>query len=161
SSAGSPSCGTPFDVAAKEKQLAELTARMEAPDFWDVPERAQGVIAQTKPLNGLLRPYRELAEAGNDLRALAELCEEHDELEAALDKLDRQLSDFEMRSMLDGPQDASNAYLRVQAGTGGTEACDWAQMLLRMYSRWAERAGFSVEIIDELKNEEAGIRSAT
>src|SRR5262249_59001981 len=75
--------------------------------------------------------------------------------------LDRQLSDFEMRAMLDGPQDASNAYLRVQAGTGGTEACDWAQMLLRMYGRWAERSGFSVELIDELKNEEAGIRSAT
>src|SRR5262245_6738341 len=132
-SAGSPSCGTLFDVATKEKQLAELTAKMEAPNFWDVPERAQGVIAQTKPLNGLLKPYRELAEAGTELRALAELCEEDDslegELEASLATLDHQLSDFEMRSMLDGPQDASNTYLRVQAGTGGTEACDWAQML--------------------------------
>src|SRR5262245_6639990 len=124
-------------MAAKEKQLAELQALMEAPGFWDVPERAQGIIAQTKPLNGMLKPYRELADAGNDLRALAELCEEDDslegELEASLGTLDRQLSDFEMRAMLDGPQDASNAYLRVQAGTGGTEACDWAQMLLRMY----------------------------
>ena len=63
--------------------------------------------------------------------------------------------------MLSGPQDASNAYLRIQAGTGGTEACDWAQMLLRMYVRWAERHGFKVEMIDELRNEEAGIRSAT
>src|SRR5262245_17602632 len=139
-SAASPSFETLFDVAAKEKQLAELTAKMEAHDFWDVPERAQAVIAQTKPLNGMLRPDRELAEAGNDLRALAELAEEDasldGELEATLDTLDHQLSDFEMRAMLDGPQDASNAYLRVQAGTGGTEACDWAQMLLRMYSRW-------------------------
>jgi peptide chain release factor 2 len=63
--------------------------------------------------------------------------------------------------MLSGPQDASNAYLRIQAGTGGTEACDWAQMLLRLYARWAERHGYQTEIVDELKNEEAGIRSAT
>src|SRR5215471_10170501 len=68
---------------------------------------------------------------------------------------------LQLRAMLDGAQDASNAYLRVQAGTGGTEACDWAQMLLRMYARWAERHGFTAELIDEVKNEEAGIRSAT
>src|SRR3954451_15197915 len=164
-SAGSPTCGTLFDVATKEKQLAELTARMEAPDFWDVPERAQGVIAQTKPLNGMLRPFRDLEEAGTELRALAELCEEDDslepELEPALAALERQLGDFKMRSMLDGPQDASNAYLRIQAGTGGTEACDWAEMLLRMYARWAERHGYEAEIVDKLDNEEAGIRSAT
>jgi peptide chain release factor 2 len=66
-----------------------------------------------------------------------------------------------MQSMLSGSQDASNAYLRIQAGTGGTEACDWAQMLLRMYGRWAERHGYNAEIIDELRNDEAGIRSAT
>src|SRR5207247_3662186 len=63
--------------------------------------------------------------------------------------------------MLSGPQDASNAFLKIQAGTGGTEACDWAQMLLRLYSRWAERHGFQTELIDELRNDEAGIRSAT
>ena len=63
--------------------------------------------------------------------------------------------------MLSGPQDASNAFLKIQAGTGGTEACDWAQMLLRMYTRWAERHGYQAELIDELRNEEAGIRSAT
>jgi peptide chain release factor 2 len=68
---------------------------------------------------------------------------------------------FELRAMLDGPQDASNAYLRVQAGTGGTEACDWAQMLLRMYARWAERRGHTTEIIDGLRHEAAGIIQAT
>src|SRR5262249_52604005 len=67
----------------------------------------------------------------------------------------------ELRAMLSGPQDASNAYLRIQAGTGGTEACDWAQMLMRMYARWAERHGYTADIVDELRNEEAGIRSAT
>ncbi len=78
-----------------------------------------------------------------------------------LTPFEQRLDEFEMRAMLDGPQDASNAYLRIQAGTGGTEACDWAQMLLRMYARWAERHGYEVEIVDELRNEEAGIRNAT
>ncbi len=66
-----------------------------------------------------------------------------------------------MRAMLSGPQDISNAFLKVQAGTGGTEACDWAQMLMRMYTRWAERHGFEVDLVDELRNDEAGIRNAT
>ena len=99
------------------------------------------------------------------MQALAELAEEDpsiaDELESELTRLDKRLSDFELQAMLSGPQDASNAYLRIQAGTGGTEACDWAQMLLRMYARWAERHGYQAEIIDELRNDEAGIRSAT
>src|SRR5262245_49030830 len=100
---------------------------MGSPNFWDNQEKAQQVIAQLKPLNGLLRPYEELASSGGDLQALAELAEEDDslegELEPALSAFDKKLAEFELRSMLDGPQDASNAYLRVQAGTGGTEAC--------------------------------------
>src|SRR5580704_1367875 len=133
--------------------------------FWDNPEKAQETIQKLKPLNGLLKPYEELDAAVGDLKALAELTAEEAsleaELEAELKKLEKQLNDFEMQSMLSGPHDGSNAYLRIQAGTGGTEACDWAQMLLRMYSRWAERHGYNAEIIDELRNDEAGIRSAT
>src|SRR5207248_8677222 len=83
------------------------------------------------------------------------------ELDAELRTMEKRLGDFEMQAMLSGPQDASNAYLRIQAGTGGTEACDWAQMLLRLYARWAEKHGYQAEIIDELRNDEAGIRSAT
>src|SRR5258707_5029575 len=75
--------------------------------------------------------------------------------------MQKSFGDSEMQSMLSGPQDDSNAYLRIQAGTGGTEACDWASMLLRLYGRWAERHGYRAEIIDELRNDEAGIRSAT
>ncbi len=164
-SAGSPSCGTLFDVAGKQKQLDELNARMGAPGFWDNPEKAQQLIAQAKPLNGVLKPYRELESAGEDLRVLCELAEEdaglEEELEPTLARLEKQSADFELRSMLDGPQDASNAYLKIQAGTGGTEACDWAQMLQRLYTRWAERSGYQVELVDEDPNEEAGIRSAT
>ncbi len=138
---------------------------MGEPTFWDNPDKAQETISQLKPLNGLLKPFEELESAGGDIQALAELAEEDEGLEAELEQeigpFEKKLADFEMRSMLDGPQDASNAYLRIQAGAGGTEACDWAQMLMRMYARWAERHGYEVEIIDELRNEEAGVRSVT
>jgi peptide chain release factor 2 len=152
-------------VAGKQARREELTARMGQPGFWDNPDRAQDVIGQLKPLNGLLKPYEELAGQGENLQALAELSEEDAsldaELEAELNGMQKRLAEFEMRAMLSGPQDASNAYLRIQAGTGGTEACDWAEMLMRMYARWAERHGLETEIVDKLDNEEAGIRSAT
>jgi peptide chain release factor 2 len=138
---------------------------MEQPHFWDHPEKAQQIIAQLKPLNGLLKPYAELESAAGDVQALIELANEDASLEAELEheltSFEKRLDDFEMRALLDGPQDASNAYLRIQAGTGGTEACDWAQMLLRMYARWAEKHDYEVEIVDELPNEAAGVRNAT
>jgi peptide chain release factor 2 len=138
---------------------------MGQPNFWDNQEKAQQVIQQLKPLNGLLKPFEELEGSGGDLKALGELAEEDgsldDELTGELGRIEARLDDFELRAMLSGPQDASNAYLRIQAGTGGTEACDWAQMLVRMYGRWAERHGFQADLIDELRNDEAGIRSAT
>ena len=138
---------------------------MGASDFWENPDKAQGVIAQTKPLNNFLKPYRDLEGDVNDLTAMCELIEEdasmEGELVPMLDLLEKQIGDFEMKSMLDGPVDSSNAFLKIQAGTGGTEACDWAQMILRMYTRWAERNGFTAALVDEDRNEEAGIRSAT
>jgi peptide chain release factor 2 len=138
---------------------------MGQPAFWDNPEKAKQIIQQLKPLNALLKPYEDLSTAAQDLQALAELTEEEPSLEGEFDTelrgMEKRLADFEMQAMLSGPQDACNAYLKIQAGTGGTEACDWANMLLRMYARWAERHGYQAEIIDELRNDEAGIRSAT
>jgi peptide chain release factor 2 len=138
---------------------------MGEPNFWDNPEKAQGIIQNLKPLNALLKPFEDLDTAAGDLQALAELSQEDPDLdgdlEVELGKLEKQLDAFELRAMLSGSQDSSNAYLSVQAGTGVTEACDWAQMLFRMYARWAERHGFQVDMVDELRNEEAGIRSAT
>jgi peptide chain release factor 2 len=138
---------------------------MAQPAFWDNPEKAQQVIAQLKPLNALLNPYEDLEKTAGDLRALAELSEEDasldEELAAELGKTEHRLDEFELQAMLSGPQDSSNAFVKIQAGTGGTEACDWAQMLMRMYVRWAERHGFQAELVDELRNEEAGIRNAT
>src|SRR5216683_167747 len=138
---------------------------MGQPSFWDSPEKAQQTIQQLKILNGVLKPMEDIQAAVGDVQALAELAEEDasldTELEGELSGLELKLDDFELQSMLSGSQDASNAYLKIQAGSGGTEACDWAQMLMRMYARWAERHGYEAEIIDELRNDAAGIRSAT
>ncbi len=134
-------------------------------NFWDNQEKAQQTIQLLKPLNGMIGPFDALASDVENLNALAELCAEdgslEGELETELQSVEKKLGDFDLRAMFTGPQDASDAFLKISAGTGGTEACDWAQMLLRMYTRWAERHDYKLEMIDELKNDEAGIRSAT
>src|SRR4051812_19277692 len=138
---------------------------MGAAGFWDNQEKAQQVIAATKPLNAVLKPFEALAADADDLRVTAELAEEDEgfesEMEPLLARVEKQIDEFELRSMFDGPVDANNAYVKIQAGAGGTEACDWAQMLLRLYARWAERHGYTATLIDEDPNEEAGVRSAT
>jgi peptide chain release factor 2 len=138
---------------------------MGQPTFWDNSEKAQQVIGQLKPLNGLINPCDDLGVALGDLQALADLSEEDASLEGELTgeikRFEKKLGEFELRAMFSGTGDGSNAFLKIQAGGGGTEACDWAQMLVRMYTRWAERHDFEVELIDELRNEEAGIRNAT
>src|SRR5262249_18197129 len=138
---------------------------MGQPGFWDNQARARQVIQQLKTLNGLLKPFADLQGTAADLQALAELSAEDDslepELEGELTKVEKQFGTLELQTMLSGSQDASNAFLKVSAGAGGTEACDWAQMLVRMYTRWAERHGFKAELVDEVPNEEAGIRSGT
>jgi peptide chain release factor 2 len=163
--AGWSSSETVFDIPAKQSQRDRFNALMGQSNFWDNPEKAQQTIQQLKPLNAILKPFDELRTTVGDLGALAELTEEdaglEHELEQELTSVEKRLADFELQAMLSGPHDTSNAYVRIQAGTGGTEACDWAQMLLRMYARWAERHGYQTELVDELRNDEAGIRSAT
>jgi peptide chain release factor 2 len=138
---------------------------MGQPTFWDNQEKAREVINQLKPLNGLINPFEALHKSTEDLEALCELTEEDASLEPELEKelaaIEKRLGEFELRAVMDGPQDASNAYVKIQAGAGGTEACDWAQMLMRTYTRWAERNGYKAELVDELRNDEAGIRNAT
>lgn len=138
---------------------------MEAPDFWDNQEAAQRIIQQLKPLNNILNPLADLQTEIEDLEAMAELAESDADLEAELEgelpKIEKTLDDFELRAMFTAPEDINDCYLQINAGAGGTEACDWAAMLMRMYVRWAERNGYEVEMIDELRNEEAGIRNAT
>jgi peptide chain release factor 2 len=138
---------------------------MGQPNFWDNQDKARDVIGQLKQLNAVLQPFEALQATNEDLRALCELSEEDASLEPELEKelgsVEHRLDEFELRAVMSGPQDASNAYVKIQAGAGGTEACDWAMMLMRMYTRWAERHGFEVGLLDELRNEEAGIRNAT
>ena len=111
---------------------------MGGPNFWDNPEKAQGVIQQLKPLNGLINPFDALAASAEDLNVLCELCAEDESLEAELQKelpaIEKKLGEFDLRSLFTGTQDPQNAFLKISAGTGGTEACDWAQILLRMYA---------------------------
>jgi peptide chain release factor 2 len=137
---------------------------MAEPNFWDNPDKAAKLIAQLKPLNNMLKPYQDLQTGIGDLEAMSELCAEDDSLEPEwardLAKIATKLDAFELKAMLSGPADPNNAFLRIQAGAGGTDACDWAQMLMRMYMRWAERHGYTVELNDEMKNAEAGIQSA-
>ncbi len=150
-------------MAGKIAERDRLTNLMGEPKFWDNPDKAQKLIGQLKPLNALLKPYQELTAGVSDIVALAELSDEDASLEAEwereLGKVARKLDAFELKAMLSGPADPNNAFLRIQAGAGGTDACDWAEMLQRMYMRWAERHGYQVDIQDELKNLEAGIQS--
>src|SRR5947209_11626307 len=103
---------------------------MGQPTFWDNQEKAQKTIRQIKPLNALLKPFEDLDTAVGDVQAMAELAEEdpafEDELAGQLPKVEAMLDDFELKAMLSGPADANNAFLRIQAGAGGTDACDWA-----------------------------------
>jgi peptide chain release factor 2 len=148
----------------KRAERQKLTDQMATAGFWDNPDKAQQIIQQVKPLNGVLNPYDELEKAAGDMQAMIELGDEDPSLEAELqselEKHEKKLTEFESRSVLSSPHDAADAFLKIQAGGGGTEACDWAQILMRMYTRWAERHGFEVELLDELRNEEAGIRNA-
>ena len=138
---------------------------MGEPSFWDNQDGAKKTIQALKPLNGLLRPYEELTGAVADLGALAELAQEDGSLESELsgevDKAERLYDRFELMAMMSGKNDSANAIVSIKPGAGGTDACDWAEILYRMYIRWAQRHGFTVEEQDLEPNQEAGIQSVT
>ena len=154
-----------LDVAGKRLEREKFNEEQAAPGFWDNPDKAQKRIASFKPAISTLKIYEDLEKGLGDLEVLNEMAGEDPsmggELEAELTGKEKELDAFELRSMLSGQADGYNAFLRVQAGAGGAEACDWAQMLLRMYTRWAERGRYKVELLDEVRSEEAGLRSAT
>lgn len=148
-----------------------MQQRASAPDFWNDANRARDVIARTNGLRAFLEPHAaatrqladavgflELAELESDERERATARREAAQLLAAGEKL---LGDLETRGLLGGPMDAHNAYLTLHAGAGGTESCDWADMLLRMYTRYLEKKGFGYQTLDVQPGEEAGVKSAT
>jgi len=154
-------------VPGRQARRAELEASMGRPDFWDDQEAAQKTVQELKEVTDLLRPFEQLERAAEDVQALAELAEEdgdgqaEQELRAELERVQQMVRDLELRSLLSGPHDHRNCFITIHAGAGGTDACDWAQMLLRMYQRWLERHGYSSQIVDLVPGEEAGLRSVT
>ncbi|MFC6328671.1 peptide chain release factor 2 [Alloalcanivorax gelatiniphagus] len=156
-----------LDYDQKSERLVEVERELALPDVWNEPERAQALGKERSQLEGVVTTLRDADQGVGDTRDLLELAVEEDdeatvtEVEADLDRLERMVADLEFRRMFSGEMDTSNAYLDIQAGSGGTEAQDWAEMLLRMYLRWGEAHGFKTELVEASDGDVAGIKSAT
>src|SRR5690606_11591394 len=156
-----------FDYDAKSERLAEVNRELEEPDVWNVPERAQELGRERARLAGVVETLDRIRTGLDDAGELPELLSEDDgeagmrEVEADVQRLERELERLEFQRMFPGEMDSRNAFLAIQAGPGGTEAQDWAQMLLRMYLRWGEAHDFKTEIVEISEGEVAGIKSAT
>ena len=163
---GSPSCGGSFDLDGKSTRLAALEGEMTAPGFWDHAERAQGAVQEMKLLKAWVDPFDKLwgrVQSALELDAMLE-AEPDAEMIAEVDReasaIREEVEAFKLRSLLQGRDDFRDAQVEISAGAGGTEAQDWAEMLMRMYTRWAERRGFGIEVLDLSEGEEAGIKGA-
>ena len=134
-------------------------------DFWNNTSKAQATVAQLKTLNTLLKPLEESLAVGRDLEALEELAREEISLEGELkqeaDRLEKLVDSLELASLLSGPHDSSDALVSIHARDGGTDANDWAEMMLRMYSAWAGKRDYTIELLDRQDDDVAGIQSAT
>ncbi|MBY6018846.1 peptide chain release factor 2 [Ferrimonas balearica] len=156
-----------LDYDAKQERLEEVNAELEQPDVWNEPERAQELGRERSNLEAVVKTINDLDQGLEDVRELLDLAveeqdeESFEEAKAELEGLEAQLEKLEFRRMFAGAQDANDAYLDLQAGSGGTEAQDWCNILLRMYLRWAEAKGFKAEIIEVSEGEVAGLKSAT
>ncbi|MFH1268792.1 MAG: peptide chain release factor 2 [Planctomycetota bacterium] len=154
-----------LDYDTRQSQAAEIEKQMAAPDFWNDPQQAQAVVADLKGLKSLLKPIAEALQASDDLAAMIEMAEEDAgfaaEVPGELERLETAVEELELKALLDGPLDSNGAILTINARDGGTDANDWADMLLRMYINWARDNDCSVELLDRQDNEEAGINSAS
>jgi len=154
-----------LDYASKSQQIEEIEARMSQPDFWDDNDAAQKTVSQLKGLKSIVTPMDELSTSAEDLSALMEMAAEDEsiaeEVEAEIRRLEKVLDDLKLRALLSGPNDEAGAILTINARDGGTDANDWAEMMLRMYSAWAAGQDYKIELLDRSDNEEAGINSAS
>jgi peptide chain release factor 2 len=152
-----------FDPDALERRLAELEAELSAPGFWDDQGRAAKVSAEHARVSRRLEGYRALRRDYDDARELAAMDggEMEDEIAASLRPLRAELERLQEAALFDGEYDAGDAVLTLQSGTGGTDAQDWTEMMLRMYERWAANRGYKVELLEASPGEEAGLKSAT
>jgi len=155
-----------LDISAKRKQLKVLEAEAVGPEFWNDQNKAQANISASKSLKMVLDPFEAIAGGLDDAEVMLELAEAGEEealAEAAaeLEKVESSFKSLEMQSLLGEEFDGNGAYLTLHAGAGGTESCDWADMLYRMFTRYAERKDFKVQIMDYQAGEEAGIKSVS
>jgi peptide chain release factor 2 len=159
--------GVIFDIETKEKEVGELQTKTEAPDFWNDNLTAQKVMQEIASRKAWIDSWTAIQRRLDDAGSLVELAEESNDesftgdIDSELQAIRQEMGDLEFRRMLSGEDDERNAILTIHAGAGGTEAQDWAEMLLRMYVRWSERKGFKVSLADRLDGDGAGIKSAT
>ncbi|MCR5401797.1 MAG: peptide chain release factor 2 [Treponema sp.] len=155
-----------LDSVAIEKKIAEKMALSEAPDFWNDHEKAEKIMSQVRKLKNRIEPWKELKAEYSDIQAMYELALEsgdpadEDELKKMLDQGRKKFEELNILNLLSGEVDDSSAFITIHSGAGGTEAEDWASMLSRMYTRWAERHEFKIEVVDLLEAE-GGIKSIT
>jgi len=157
-----------FDIATRQTRLEELELCIAAPNFWNDSRQAQIITREHKTVERVVQLWALLNTNLEDCHVLVELSQECGddesvelELKQTIENLTKKIKDLEFQKMLGGENDSNSAIVSINAGAGGTEAQDWANMLLRMYVRWAENRGFTATVIDELEGEEAGIKSAT
>ena len=156
-----------LSIEASEKRLAELEHQMTMPGFYDDQARSQKIIGEMGEVKNKLERFGKLATQYEEAETLLEMIEEENdpalaaEGEEAVEGVEKSIDELQLMTMLNGEYDHNNAILTFHAGTGGTEAQDWAEMLYRMYTRWAEAHGYSVEVLDVLDGDEAGIKSAS
>ena len=156
-----------LDLQNKEERIIELERTMEAPGFWDDMDKAQKYMKEIKNLKDSIETYNNLKSLYDDILVLIEMGEESEDAEIAeeakssMDEFASKVDEVKIKTLLSGEYDKYNAILKLNAGAGGTESCDWTSMLYRMYTRWAESKGFTTQVLDFLEGEEAGIKSIT
>ena len=150
-----------FDPEKIQKQISELDSQVNAPDLWDNPDVARGILQKKSALEKTLNELLTLENEYKNLSDLYEIAPEDSEITDAIEKLAENAHRAKFITLFREPADKDGAFLFIQAGAGGTEAQDWAQMMSRMYARWAERHGFTVEVIEEHEGDTAGIKNIT
>ena len=156
-----------LNLEGLRNELERLHAMQEAPGFWDDPEKSQKIVVKIKHSENKIERYEAMQSSWEDLLTICEMAEEEDddsmlpELKEGFQKLAEEMETCRLETLLTGKFDKNNAMMSFQSGAGGTEAQDWCQMLYRMYTRWAERHGFTYKIMDYQEGDEAGLKSAS
>lgn len=156
-----------LDLENKCQRVEELERQMEAPDFWDVPEQSNKYMKELKALKDTISEIEKIEASYEDILLMIEMGTEEEDAEMIpeiREEMNVMISSFQamrIRTLLNQPYDECSAIMKLNAGAGGTESCDWAAMLYRMYTRWAEKKGYTIDVLDSLDGDEAGIKSIT